>query len=197
MQNIKFLKQSKSLNAIVCGFVLIVFVGILGMSLMRYSNDQASAIIQQNMGKYFATISIQDFDKAKTFYTTKDAENVNDMMAIVEEKTKQLKVQYIKPDMIYPALINGNLGVVCVKTTTKGKVYKQEFETTEVNMFVMIKEKNDWKIARPVDLTGYNTDHIMNMLESYKSYLESYPDLQEIPELNKQQFLEFRKSLEE
>lgn len=165
------------------------------MSLMKYNNDQSSAIIQQNIGKYFATISIQDFDDIKTFYTAKDADSVENMTNTIKNKSEQLHVQYIRPDMIYPALVNGNLGVVCVKTTTKGKVYRQDFETTEVNLFVMVKEQNDWKIARPVDLANYNTNHIMNMLESYKDYLENYPDLQEVPDLNKQQFLEFKKSL--
>ena len=164
---------------------------------MKFNNEQANAVIQNNITNYFSALSSRNFVEAQTFYANADSENTKMYINELSEKARGIKLQSITPDTIYPALVNGNLGVVGVKVTTKGQVQNQNVEATELTLFIMLKEQDKWKITQPSDLSNYSEDHITKLLDEYKKVLEQYPEINELTDINNQQFKEYKQAIAE
>ena len=81
-------------------------------------------------------------------------------------------MQSIHLQRIYPALIDGEIGIVGFETTTKNFYQGQEVVLKETNTFIVKRLQGEWYITKPSDLRDYDSKYIESLIESYMEVIK-------------------------
>lgn len=147
----------------VSAFLWVVYLGFA-----RNAVEIANHEINSSVVAYFNALNKKDYKKLdKILYPTDNAEYVLTIAA----KAQAVGTESIRLQKIYPALVDNNIAVVGFEYSVNNLIENQRVTFKRTNLFFMLKNKDNWYVAKPDDLTSYSAEYLSAMIDKYDSVI--------------------------
>ena len=157
--------KSKPIQVIVTIVLVAIFLVISYFSLNKYYIEASTYEINDKVTGYFSCLNKKEFNKIND-YLYPDTEN-RTYILMLGAKANAIGMESIHVTKIYPALVDGEIGIVGFETSTRNKYKGEEVVLKETNTFIMKRLQGDWYITKSNDLEGYEKQYINDLIESY------------------------------
>ena len=145
--------KSAPLKILIRTILVFLIIVVAYFSLNKYYIEASTYEINDTITGYFTDLNKKDFNHIQK-YLYPDVGNRTYALAI-GAKSVATGMQSIHLQRIYPALIDGEIGIVGFETTTKNFYQGQEVVLKETNTFIVKRFQGEWYITKPSDLRDY------------------------------------------
>lgn len=161
LENIK----SKPIKIIATILLVGVILFIAYFSLNKHYIEASTYEINDVVTNYFTCLNKKEFDKIPEYYYP-NAEN-EAYAKMVGAKANVIGMQSVHLIKIYPALVDGEIGIVGFETSVKNNYKGEELVLRETNLFIMRRNQGKWYITKGNDLEDYDKQYINELIETY------------------------------
>ena len=162
--------KSAPLKILIRTILVFLIIVVAYFSLNKYYIEASTYEINDTITGYFTDLNKKDFNHIQK-YLYPDVGNRTYALAI-GAKSVATGMQSIHLQRIYPALIDGEIGIVGFETTTKNFYQGQEVVLKETNTFIVKRFQGEWYITKPSDLRDYDSKYIESLIESYMEVIK-------------------------
>lgn len=150
--------------------LVFLFIIVSYFSLNKYYIEASTYEINDTISGYFTCLNQKDFNHLQK-YLYPDTGNRSYALTI-GAKAVAVGMESIHLQRIYPALVDGEIGIVGFETTTRNFYQGQEVVLKETNTFIVRRIQGAWYIAKSSDVSDYDEKYIKSLIESYSKIMK-------------------------
>lgn len=149
-------------------FSSIVLIGLSVLAINKYQLEQDSADIGGLALTYYQAINNREYSLLEKIYTPQYPWRNQSYIEDIKAKMDVVGMKQIRVDKVYPAMVNGDIGIVGIVSTETTINNGKEHSFQELNVLFAKYDEGKWHIAKPEDISQYDESLIEGMFEKYK-----------------------------
>ena len=162
--------KNTPLKIFVSTMLILIIMVVSYFSLNKYYIEASTYEINDTITGYFNCLNQKDFNNLQK-YLYPDIGNRSYALTI-GAKSVAIGMQSVHLQKIYPALVDGEIGIVGFETSTRNIYQGEEVVLKEINTFIVRRNQGKWYITKPSDLSDYDGKYIETLIESYSEIIK-------------------------